>query len=176
MTAFPELIWELRNAGTSRNQEGVTHSATAAWHHPCDTALGKGGWIQTPRVIWAPLEDTRKPQINLQLMTISCSKRWWQQNSTGKQSLAGSPHQCALLLPPTALNPCRTGQGRETQQSKQMPGQQLLPSGRCAVMEPPLNSGETQALETSQPGKVGMQLPLGWKNWKEMVQGKSETV
>lgn len=57
-----------------------------------------------------------------------------------------------------------------------MPGQQLLPSGRCAVMEPPLNSGETQAPETSQPGKVGMQLPLGWKNWKEMVQGKSETV
>lgn len=37
-------------------------------------------------------------------------------------------------------------------------------------MEPPPNSGEL--METSQAGKVGMQLPLGWKNWKEMVARK----
>lgn len=46
-----------------------------------------------------------------------------------------------------------------------MSGQQLLSSGRCGgVMEPSSSSGDTEALDSSQPGEVGMQLPLGWKN------------
>lgn len=49
---------------------------------------------------------------------------------------------------------------------------------RCGgVMEPPPNSGDTQALGTSQPGKVGMQLLLqDGRIRRKWLQGKSETV
>lgn len=50
------------------------------------------------------------------------------------------------------------------QQRKQMSGHQLLSSGRCGGVMEPSSSGDTEALDSSQPGEVGMQLPLGWKN------------
>lgn len=163
LRTFPGLIWELRNAGESHQQKprgGNTFShRTLAASHDRALAVRKGNWIQTPSVTWFPL-DTQGPESISKFMTdhdsrtALGSKAWLEAHS----SLLCSCHQFSL-------NPCRIRQRRKIQQRKQMSGQQLLSNGRCGgMMELPPSSGDTQALDTSQTGKVETQLPLGRKN------------